>query len=95
MCRQVKIQCIKIKQPIGEFFIGSISYKDLVDMSYSDIRRIEQEKRDLETYLGIQRPLSSKRVKELAVYVNTIDACFPTSVILYIPDECITYDEKN
>lgn len=91
----IEISCIELKQPIGSFYIGSINWDDLERISYSDVRRIENEHKELESYLGIQRPLSANRVKELQNYVNTIDATFPTSVILSINSENVSYDEAS
>jgi len=34
-----------------------------------------------------------KRVKEIEAYVNTSDACFPTSIILAIPGVCAKFEE--
>ncbi|HHZ5405906.1 DGQHR domain-containing protein [Bacillus sp. CD3-1a] len=94
--KTIDINCIEVKQPIGTFYIGAINSNDLVFISYSDVRRIESESKDLEKYLGIQRPLSSKRIKELESYVNTIDATFPTSIILAISSSDVDFDkEKN
>jgi len=91
----IKLPCIKVTQPIGTFYIASIDRKTLCDITNFDVRRILREKRDVETYLGIQRPLVPKRVREISSYVNTIDACFPTSVILAVPAVCAEYDEKK
>ena len=91
--KTIDINCIEVNQPIGTFYIGAIDSRDLVFISYSDVRRIESESKDLEKYLGIQRPLSPKRVKELQGYVNTIDATFPTSIILAISSEDVTFDK--
>jgi len=91
----IEFKCIEISQPIGTFYIGIIDARDLVKISYSDIRRIE--KRDVEKYLGIERPLSPDRVEELQQYVNLIDATFPTSVILAVSskDSESEYDAKS
>lgn len=78
----IEFPVLPIKQPIGTFWIGAISAQDLVRISYADIRGIK--KREIEEFAGIQRPLSKKRTKELKQYVQTIDASFPTSVILAI-----------
>ena len=80
----IEFKCIPVIQPIGEFYIGAINAQDLIKISYADVRRIEKEQRDLETYLGIQRPLKEHRVKEISKYANLIDATFPTSIILAI-----------
>lgn len=80
------IECpaFEVQQPIGRFYLARISPVDLISITRFDVRRIEREEREVETVLGIQRPLSPKRVKEIGEYVNTVDATFPTSVILAI-----------
>jgi DGQHR domain-containing protein len=88
------ISCVPVKQPIGMFFMGAIDYRDLIDITHTDVRRIDGE-RGFETYLGIQRPLSKKRVDEIAEYVNSFDACFPTAVILSVDGKCAEYDDKT
>lgn len=90
---RIKIDCIEVTQPIGTFYIGSIDSADLVQISYSDVRRIEE--RDVEVLSGIERPLSLKRVAELRKYVNNIDASFPTGIILAVESEHAAYDPKT
>ena len=70
-------------------------YRDLCDITFFDIRRVLRDSRDVEKYLGIQRPLSPKRVRELEKYVKTVDATFPTSVIIAVDGRCASYDEKS
>lgn len=90
--KMLSIEAIKIKQPVGEFFIGSMKFSDLIDISYADVREIEN---DLDMYLGIQRKLSKKRVSDLQFYVNTFDASFPTSIILAVEEDCAEWDDVN
>ncbi|WP_278447137.1 DGQHR domain-containing protein [Stutzerimonas kunmingensis] len=92
--RSVDIKCIKIKQPIGEFYIGCINSKSLKEITFSDVRRMEGE-RGFESYLGIQRPLSPSRVKEISQYTKTVDACFPTAVLLSVKAKCAEFNEEN
>ncbi|AZZ46486.1 hypothetical protein C1896_17140 [Pseudomonadaceae bacterium SI-3] len=92
--RQIHIKCIKIKQPIGEFYIGSINSKNLKEITFSDVRRMEGE-RGFESYLGIQRPLSPSRVKEISQYTKTVDACFPTAVLLSVKAQCAEFNDEN
>lgn len=91
---ELRLPCIRVTQPIGEFFIASISCKDLCEITLADVRRIYRE-REVETYLGIQRPLNANRVKEIQQYTNTVDACFPTGVILAIEGRCAEYDSNH
>jgi DGQHR domain-containing protein len=90
--RSVSIDVQVVRQPIGEIYIAAMNFRDLVRISRFDVRRMTREEREIETYLGIQRPLDPKRVKDLNKYVNFIDATFPSSVILAISDE---YTELN
>lgn len=92
--RQVRFPCIRIEQPLGAFYVGAIKSAQLCEITWVDIRRIEGE-RGFETYLGIQRPLNPKRKDEIADYLKSPDACFPTAVILAVPAICTTYDEEK
>jgi DGQHR domain-containing protein len=84
--------CLQVRQPIGTFYVGTINAQDLVLISYADMRAIKEgEARDVEEFSGIQRPLSQQRVGELKQYVGTVDASFPTSIILHIPSEHAEY----
>jgi DGQHR domain-containing protein len=89
-----EVNAIPVKQPIGEFLIASIPAKRLCDITYFDVRRMLKE-RDIETYLGIQRPLIQNRVDELKQYVRTVDACFPTAVIVAISSRCADFDPNT
>lgn len=81
----ITVKCIEIKQPIGTIYIATIDWNQVCNIARSDIRRIEREEGSkVESYLGIQRRLSNRRVKEIARYVQNIDATFPTSIILHI-----------
>ena len=81
----ITIDCIEVVQPLGTFYVGKISYKDLIDIAYSDVRRIEQEEEnELESYFGIQRSILPARIKEISEYVTNIDAAFPSSILLAI-----------
>lgn len=93
LLRQLTIQAQKVTQPLGEFLIASIKPRDLLDISFADVRRMEE--RDVERYLGIQRPLVKKRVKEIKEYIKGPDAAFPTSIILAIDSRCAEYDEES
>jgi DGQHR domain-containing protein len=89
----INFPCIEVNQPIGTFYIGAIKSDDLLRISYADIRRVEE--RDIERYLGIQRPLSPNRVIEIQQYVTNKDATFPTSVILAIESENAHFNSKT
>lgn len=85
-------RAIPVQQPIGVFYLASIPARDLIDISWSDLRHMEHE---LDRYVGIQRELKEDRVSEIARFVNSIDATFPTSVVLAVKGTCATYDERT
>jgi DGQHR domain-containing protein len=87
------LRCLKVRQPIGDFFIASIDCKTLREITFNDVRRMRGD-REIETYLGIQRHLDPKRVAEISEYVTTVDAAFPTAVILAIEGKHAEYDES-
>ena len=146
----VTIQCVPVDQPIGVFYVGAMEARDLVAISWADVRRIApQEERPaavsddtdspriiaeelqrvvpaaeetteiepageeplqdetedeefipyedqgFEQFLGIQRELSPSRVKELKQYVQTVDATFPTAVLLAISSNHASFDKET
>lgn len=86
--KTIAFPAIEVVQPIGSFFIGVMAAGDLLAVSYVDMRRIES---DLDNYIGIQRSLSKQRVLEIAEFVKSIDATFPTSVVLAVKGECADF----
>lgn len=89
----LKVPALRLRQPIGDFFLVSMSARDLVAVSYADVRELEEN--ELDKYMGINRRLSKNRVKKLRSYVNTYDATFPTSVILSVSADNAIFDETR
>jgi DGQHR domain-containing protein len=92
---QISFPVIKVKQPIGEFFIGNIGVKEIVEISFADIRRIDGEQREVEKYLGIQRPLDKIRVNKIKQYLRSPDATFPTGIVLSVDQNCAEFDQNG
>lgn len=91
----LNLNVLKVRQPIGDFFIASIPAKELVEITYSDVRRLASEERDIEKYLGIQRPVNPARIKDLKKYLEAPDSTFPTAVILAVDERCAEYHELD
>lgn len=89
----IRIKCLEVTQPIGTFYVGVLNSKDLYKVTYTDIRRIEGERRDVETHLGIERPLNRNRVAEIKQYVTTRDATFPSSIIVAVDSINVDYED--
>ena len=90
-----EIDCIRARQPIGDIFICSAPYNLVQKITHFDVRRVIQEERDVERYLGIQRPLDHRRVEKIKQYVNFYDASFPTGIIIAIEEDYAEYDEER
>ena len=86
--RSVTIPVTLVSQPIGDFYIGVVPRQIAVDISEFDIRRLVNKERFTD-FMGIQREVSEKRVKDIVRYLNTTDATFPTAVILSVKNECV------
>jgi DGQHR domain-containing protein len=89
------VRALRVRQPIGDIYIASIGHQLVQKMTYFDVRRVLRDKRDIERYLGIQRPLNEGRVEQLGDYVNYFDATFPTSIIVAVDSDYAEYDEST
>lgn len=88
----ISFRAIPVEQPIGTFFVGVMSARDLVEISVADVRRLHDT--EFDEYIGIQRRLDPKRSKDLRKYVTSYDATFPTGVILAVREENAEWDPK-
>lgn len=89
--REIQFPVMRVEQPIGSFYFGKMTAKDLVDISWFDVRQLSGDD-DLDEYLGIQRKVSEKRVREIAQYVELPDATFPSAVILAVQGRCASLE---
>lgn len=92
---KLEFQAIRVSQKIGDFFIAAIKAKDLVNITYSDVRRLAEEQRDVERYLGIQRPISPRRINQIRQYLESPDAAFPTAVVVAVDERCCDFDPET
>lgn len=90
----ISLPAIPVSQPLGEYYIAAISRQDLLAISYVDRRELKSGKKtDYDSYTGIQRVLNKDRLPDIEQFVNTIDASFPTSIVLSIDERCAEYSE--
>lgn len=94
MEQHIELPAIKVRQQIGTFYIGKISAEKIVELSFADVRQLTEE-RDVESYLGIQRPLNKIRAKDIQEYVKNIDATFPTGILLSVDSKNAIFDEAS
>ena len=90
----ISIPVFEISQPVGSFYVGVIQASSLLSICKYDYRRM-QFKNDYIDFLGIQRELNPKRIDQIKKYVGTVDACFPTSVVISIDEKCAQLDDTD
>jgi DGQHR domain-containing protein len=64
-------------------------------MAEYDMREIRLKEDGIYRATGIQRELSEKRVQEISTYVRSVDASFPTAVVLAISGDCVVLREVS
>lgn len=89
----IKVPAIKVEQPLGEFYVATLTARELLQICYTIKAEIldDDENEERETgYLGAivnklvgnQRVRTTKRLNEIKRYTETVDASFPNSIIL-------------
>lgn len=91
---EITVRATVAKQPIGDIILATFAYRDIIRVAHFDVRRLVQDDRDIEMYLGIQRPLIPQRVASLERYVNYADATFPTAIIISVDEDYAAFDER-
>ncbi len=91
MKNTIKLNVIKVKQPVGTIYVAKITPEILLQMSIVDRRRIEED----EEILGIQRELRPEKVQQIKRYLTSYDATFPNSIIVNTTSEFIITETEN
>ena len=88
----IKVPAIKVEQPLGEFYVTTLTARELLQTCYTikaeilDDNDEEQEAGYLgaivNKLVGNQRVRTPKRLNEIKRYTETVDASFPNSIIL-------------
>ena len=94
MSASLSIPVFPVQQQIGTFYTGVISANSLLEICKFDFRRI-QERGGRKEFLGIQRELKKNRIKEIAKYIRSSDAVFPTSIVISVDEKCASLQQMN
>lgn len=87
------LPAIEVQQPLGVFYVTAMDSALLSSISIVDVRHFEESNTAVEQFVGVQRTRDPKRIKEISQYVRTLDATFPTSIVIAVEDErCVSYD---
>ncbi|MBT9291947.1 DGQHR domain-containing protein [Prosthecodimorpha staleyi] len=92
--RSIRLKALKVCQPIGDFYLAVIGSSALYEIAKFDVRRLTQ-RQGIDDFLGIQREVSSSRLKELKTYISSPDATFPTSIVVSIDERCAKFVENE
>lgn len=79
----MKFKVFPFEQPAGQFLLGVMSGAEVIRISTADPRKFDSV--TMETHGGIQREPSKRRVADIADYARTVDASFPTPILLALP----------
>lgn len=93
MSLAVTFSVVRARQPLGDLYIGTLPSRTLWELAEYDMREIRRKEDGIYLATGVQRELNHKRVEEIAAYVNTVDATFPTAVVLAISADCVSLDQ--
>src|ERR1700733_10175342 len=77
----LELPAVRVSQPIGEFYLVSLPAAVLLDVAFvAPARAVAND----ETYdlAGTQRVGDVVREREIGRFIDTVEATFPTSVIL-------------
>lgn len=84
---------IPFNQPAGNFLLTVMKADDIIRISHADPRRFDPE--TLATMGGINRFISQCRVDEISEYAKTVDATFPTPILLALQDDYYELQSDN
>jgi DGQHR domain-containing protein len=74
------LSVISFEQPAGSFLLTVMRASDVIRISRANPRHFDVDL--LQTVGGIQRATSQRRIDEIAEYARTVDATFPTPILL-------------
>ncbi len=84
---------IEFSQPAGDFLLTVLPAAEIIRISKATPRKFDSVL--LDTVGGIQREPSWKRVEEITKYSETVDATFPTPILLAINSESFIIENNE
>lgn len=75
----LEINALKVKQPLGDFFVISIDAEKLLNITFSEPLKYVDSNGKVQ---GSQRVKDEKRLKEISKYIESVEMAFPNSIIL-------------
>ena len=82
----VRVPVLRVNQPLGEFYAAVIPAELLLEVSYSNLFRVDEQGK----LLGSQRHQKDDRIRDIGRFIDSVEASFPNSIIL-----AANYDEET
>ncbi len=89
----MKIKVVPFQQPMGLFLVGVMNASDILKISIIDRRKYDSL--TLDPSEGFQRDPSPKRISEISYYAGTVDATFPTPILLSLEGNTFKFEENE
>ena len=67
MTLQVTMDVVRVRQPLGDLYVGTLPSRVLWELAEYDMREIRKREDGIYLATGVQRDLNQKRVDEIAV----------------------------
>jgi DGQHR domain-containing protein len=90
----ITVPVFQVSQPVGDFYIGVMRADHLFSICKYDYRRMQYVGSHAD-FLGIQREVNPKRIRDIKQYVGTVDACFPSSIVISIDEKCAALESTD
>lgn len=80
----LRVPAVRVTQPLGEFYVVSLTAEVLLRLTYSDPLKVVEESDEAAPYQlrGTQREESRTKLREITRFIETTEAAFPNSIIL-------------
>lgn len=88
------LDVFQVRQSVGVFYACVIPAKTLLRIVQFDFRQI-RDNGGIKDFMGIQRPLNDKRVRDIAKYIETSDGAFPTSIVVSVDERCADFISED
>ena len=75
----LEINALKVKQPLGDFYVISIDAEKLLTLAFSEPLKYIDNNGNVQ---GSQRVKDEKRLKEIGKYIESVEMAFPNSIIV-------------
>lgn len=88
----MKIPVVPFEQPAGTFMLAVMKATDILKISKVDYRKFDTV--SMETSGSVQREPSKKRIRDICDYSETLDAAFPTPILLSVENKSYSFKDN-